>query len=47
MYIFHSRLQAAVRLSQGNFATRWTLSHTNHHEKNRGRRRVEAGGEGI
>ncbi len=35
IYIFHSRVQTAVSASQGNFETRWSLSHTKHHEKNR------------
>ena len=45
IYIFHSRAQTAVSASQGNFETRWSLSHTKHHEKNRrGRRKVGARG---
>lgn len=34
IYIFHSRVQTAVSVSQENFETRWSLSHTKHHEKN-------------
>lgn len=34
IYIFHSRVQTVVSASQENFETRWSLSHTKHHEKN-------------
>lgn len=46
IYIFHGRVQTAVNASQGNFETRWSLSHTKHHEKNR-ERRVAKGGSGT
>lgn len=47
IYIFHSRVQTAVTASQGNFETRWSLSHTKHHEKNRGEEGVGGMARGI
>lgn len=49
IYIFHSRVQTVVSASQENFETRWSLSHTKHHEKNSegGMKRVGARRRGI